>query len=165
MQKGWLGDADWAMVRRSVPIACVDIFAWSGEKTVDRVGLIFRDTPMGRPGWCLVGGRLMFEETLAEGITRQLRETLGDAIRFSVEAEPTPIYVAQYFPRRRDAGLIDPRQHALGMVFAVKVRGEVRAQGEARNFRWFEVEKLPRSEAFGFGQRAVVEACLEKMKG
>lgn len=164
MNKVWLSDADWAMVRGLVPIACVDVLVWSGETAVERVGLIFRDTPMGKPGWCVVGGRLMLEEMLAEAIGRQLRETLGDEVRFGLEAEPTPIYVAQYFPRRRDAGLIDPRQHAVGMVFAVKVEGEIRARGEAKDFRWFDVNALPAVEEFGFGQRAVVEACLSKMK-
>jgi ADP-ribose pyrophosphatase YjhB (NUDIX family) len=164
MRKGWLSESDWARVRQSVPIACADVFVWDGEHAVDRVGLIHRDTPMGQPGWCLVGGRLFFEETLAEGITRQLHETLGDAVRFTLEPEPNPIYVAQYFPHRRDAGLIDPRQHALGMVFGVKVDGEIKARGEAHEFRWFDVANLPPAASFGFGQDRVVQACLEKMK-
>jgi ADP-ribose pyrophosphatase YjhB (NUDIX family) len=165
----WLSPADWRMVQASVPIACVDVIpvrstrASAGAADVgsfDSIGLILRDTPHQGRRWCLVGGRMLRNESFAQAIGRQLRETLGPDATFDLPAPIQPAYVAQYFTEPRSAGLHDPRQHALGNTFIVRVTGETRAQGEAHEFRWFPVDALPTAEEFGFGQDRVLAACL-----
>jgi hypothetical protein len=104
-------------------------------------------------------------EALADGIARQIRETLGPGVRFEVPRDPQPAYVAQYFTDRRATGNLDPRQHAIGMTFAVAIEGEVRCGGEAHDFAWFAVEALPGPDLWGFEQDRVARAVIARVVG
>jgi ADP-ribose pyrophosphatase YjhB (NUDIX family) len=161
---GWLDASDWKRAQQSLPIACVDVVPvrLDGSGKLVRIGLIFRDTPHQGRRWCVVGGRLWRNESVAEAITRQLLETLGTHIAFQIEPDPQPAYVAQYFPVAREVGSLDPRQHALTLNFVIPITGEPRAGGEALEFRWFEPSRLPGPEQFGFGQDRFVAACLQR---
>jgi hypothetical protein len=75
-----------------------------------------------------------------------------------------PLYIAQYAPIAVDPFKPDPRQHAIGLTFAVSLTGRVAAQGEAIVYEWFDVNKVPRPEQFGFGQDRVINACLKLMR-
>ncbi len=161
---GWLEAADWKRAQDTMPIACVDVVPVMVDSSgkVERVGLISRDTPHQGRRWCVVGGRLWRNESIAEAITRQLRETLGARIAFTLEADPQPAYVCQYFTTARGIGSVDPRQHALTLNFVVPLTGEPRAGGEAEEFCWFAPSRLPAPEQFGFGQDRIVAACLRR---
>lgn len=160
----FLSDSDWRWVQQSVPIVCVDAVplrrSASGEAL--QVGLILRDTPHQGRRWCMVGGRVMRDQTLAEALTRHLRQTLGDAVQFSIGEDPQPLYVSQYFTARRPVGVIDPRQHSVAMNYCVDVRGDVTAGGEAHDFAWFEPGRLPPREQLGFEQDRVLEICMTR---
>lgn len=163
---GWLEPADWKRAQDTVPIACVDVLPMrlNASGKLEKVGLIFRDTPHQGQRWCIVGGRLWRNESIAEAITRQLRETLGSRIVFEIGADPQPDYVSQYFPVARPVGCVDPRQHALTLVFMIPLTGDPTPTGEARDFRWFDPSHLPLPEEFGFGQDKVVAGCLRGTK-
>jgi len=164
MNRNWLGDDDWRWVQETVPVACVDVLPvqMSGVGgAIARVGLIHRDTPHQGRRWCLVGGRLWRDESFAEAATRQIRETLGAGAQFHIDADAQPVYIAQYFTHEREVGLLDPRQHAVAMVFVVPIGGDIVAGGEACEFRWFGRNELPIPEEWGFGQDRVAEACLK----
>jgi ADP-ribose pyrophosphatase YjhB (NUDIX family) len=161
----WLAPDDWQWVQATVPIACVDVLPVRVvDGRVARVGLIHRDTPHQGRRWCLVGGRLWRDESFADGAARQLRETLGDAVAFEpVAPDQQPDHVAQYFSVARPDGLLDPRQHAVTIVFVVPLLGDAAtAGGEALEFRWFEPAQLPPPSAWGFGQDAIAAACLRR---
>jgi ADP-ribose pyrophosphatase YjhB (NUDIX family) len=159
---GWLEASDWKRAQETLPIACVDIVPVRLDEVgnIERVGLIFRDTPHQGLRWCMVGGRIWRNESIAEVITRQLRETLGARIAFHIDPDPQPTYVSQYFPTQREIGSLDPRQHAVTLNFVVPVTGEPMAGGEAREFQWFGPSQLPTPEEFGFGQDRFIGACL-----
>lgn len=162
-----LSPKQWRWIQKRVPIACVDVLPIrrevlaGGSRTT--VGLIFRDTPHQRRRWCLIGGRLIRNESFASAIARELHEALGDGIRFEIEAEPQPIFVAQYFTESRSEGGHDPRQHAVGVTFCVVLSGAVRAQGEAIDFKWFDEAKLPAAHEFGFDQDRLVTSILKRL--
>ncbi len=162
----WLSDADWKRVQDSVPVACVDVLPvqMGLGGGIARVGLIYRGTPHQGMRWCLVGGRLWRNELFSEAVGRQVRETLGAKVRFEIGTEAQPTYVAQYFTFLREAGLLDPRQHAVAMVFVVVMDGEITPAGEAAAFRWFDVASLPGKEEWGFGQDRVARECLKRFK-
>jgi ADP-ribose pyrophosphatase YjhB (NUDIX family) len=159
----WLTADDWKWVQDSMPIACCDVLpvrlATDG-RTLSHVGLIHRDTPHQGVCWCMVGGRIWRNESLTDAATRQLRETLGPSVRFSIAGDRQPDHVAQYFTSQRPGELLDPRQHAITLVFVVAIEGEVVPGGEAIAFQWFEPTKLPAATLWGFGQDVIVNACL-----
>lgn len=160
----WLSDEEYRRVRETVPIVCVDVVTVrvTPDATVGEIGLILRDTPHQGRRWCLVGGRVRKDETLAEAAARHLHETLGPSIRFRLDPDPQPVYVSQYFTIRRPVGVIDPRQHSVAMNFVVPIEGEPVPAGEAYDFRWVSRSALPTSDEFGFEQDRVLRAVLER---
>ena len=166
----WLADDDWRWVQDTIPVACVDVLpvrlAEGRDGRVDRVGLIYRDTPHQGRRWCLVGGRLHRDEAFAQAAARQLRETLGPAVAFEpVAPDRQPDHVIQYFTTDRPGGLRDPRQHAVTALYVVPLLDDaVMPAGEALDFRWFPAAELPPPEAWGFGQDAAASACLRRWR-
>lgn len=161
-ESNWILDAEWTRIQRLLPIACADVLLTRSSSDGLEVGLILRDSPGGQ-GWCLVGGRIRRNESIREAILRQLTSTLGDDVRCTLDEHPQPDFVAEYFAVQREGELHDPRQHALGLTFALTVTGAINAKGEAIEFRWFPVDELPSANEFGFGQRAVVQAILQRL--
>ncbi len=151
-----------------MPIACADcvpVRLASDGQTIEQIGLIHRDTPHQGKRWCMVGGRMYRNESVADAIARQLRETLGPDVLFEIDFDRQPDFVAQYFTQKRSEGLLDPRQHALTMAFVVPIRGVVVAMGEADLFQWFDRDSLPAPDQFGFEQDRVIRECLERWRG
>ena len=164
----WIPDDLWKTIQQIVPIACVDVLLLKADSDVvgaTQIGLIKRKAPSG-PGWCLVGGRVMRNETIGEAISRHLDVTLGKAISYTLESNPQPLHVEQYFTYPREVGRVDPRQHSIALTFAVRIGGAPVPQprSEATEFGWFDLSKLPVVELFGFDQHRVVAACLTSLK-
>ena len=165
MEKRRLPPNVWLEIQRSIPITCVDLFLTRRAANGDiDCGLIFRETPHQGRRWCLIGGRLLINESFDEGINRELRSALGDKVECIQKSALQPIFVAEYFSEHRLGRLFDPRQHAIGLVFRVEIHGDVNPGGEeALKFKWFKSSQLPNSKLFGFGQEAVVAACLSRI--
>jgi ADP-ribose pyrophosphatase YjhB (NUDIX family) len=127
---------------------------------VEAIGLILRETPNQGQRWCLVGGRLLYGESLRDAIVRQVGETLGTKARIHLKRDQQPLYIAQYAPHGIEPFGLDPRQHAVALTYISRITGSPVPQGEAVAFEWFDVRKLPPPERFGFGQHRLVNACL-----
>jgi len=160
----WLSADDWKWVQDHMPIPCADVVPvrLGAGKTIAKIGLIYRDTPHQGMRWCMVGGRMWRNESLAEAAGRQLRETLGPGVRFEIDAERQPDFVVQYFTARRLIGYLDPRQHAITLAIVVPIDGEIAAMGEAASFKWFDPHALPPPEEWGFEQDRAVLECIAK---
>jgi ADP-ribose pyrophosphatase YjhB (NUDIX family) len=164
-KNGWLSANEWKAIQKRVPISCVDVLLIrTPRKGRLEVGLILREGPYRGRRWCLVGGRFLLNESMREGIIRQIRETLGEKVRYRVARKPEPLLVAEYFSRKRANSLFDPRQHAIALTFSVETDGRIEAKGEALDFRWFDVRSLLPSTSFGFGQKKVVEECIRRLE-
>jgi ADP-ribose pyrophosphatase YjhB (NUDIX family) len=72
-----------------------------------------------------------------------------------------PIYIAQYFPFGGRDDCRDPRQHSLGMTYLVQLEGSIEPQGEALDFNWFSIARLPNEDEFGFNQDIVIKECIK----
>jgi ADP-ribose pyrophosphatase YjhB (NUDIX family) len=164
----WLSEPDWVRIQHQIPIACVDVLpvrpADASSAAVREVGLIYRGTPDAGDRWCLIGGRMLFEESLTEALARHVRTTIGREVQARSLTGDQPLYVAQYAPTQRPGFERDPRQHAIGLTYAAVVEGPEDPQGEALDFRWFSVDSLDGVE-FGFGQGHVVLECLHRLRG
>lgn len=166
MISSWLDQTEWEYVQSRVPIACVDILPIKLDDNlslISAIGLILRDTPHQGHRWCVVGGRLLREESLEEAITRQLLETLGTNIHFDIPTNIEPTHIAQYFVNRPEQKCLDPRQHALGITYCIPITGQPFAQGEAYDFKWFDIHQLPLVNEIGFDQQYLLNACLSKL--
>ncbi len=167
-QRGWLPLSRWKLVQQSVPIVCVDLMpiriCSNGGDEIEEVGLIFRDTPHQGRRWCLVGGRLLYGESVHQAICRQVRETLGRGVKVHLRENQQPIYIAQYSPHPKQPFALDPRQHAVGLTFAARISGVPAAAGEALRYQWFPVGKLPARSEFGFGHDRLVRTCLRRLR-
>jgi ADP-ribose pyrophosphatase YjhB (NUDIX family) len=167
MHKLWLAPADWKRIQESIPVICVDVLpiqsSTKSGRDLTAVGLIFRETPQGRR-WCLIGGRLLYGESLTRAIRRQVREALGRHVKVDLQVDQQPLYIAQYSPSGRTPFALDPRQHAVGLTYAIKLEGKPMAGGEAIKFRWFETARLPGGRQLGFGQDAVIRTCLRALR-
>jgi ADP-ribose pyrophosphatase YjhB (NUDIX family) len=167
MSKLWLAPADWKRIQESIPVICVDVlpiqFSTKPGRDPIAVGLIFRGTPQGRR-WCLIGGRLLYGESLTRAIRRQAREALGRRVNVDLRHDQQPLYIAQYSPSGRTPFALDPRQHAVGLTYAIELKCTPIPGGEAIQFRWFETARIPGKKQLGFGQDAVIKACLRSLR-
>jgi len=104
------------MIQTSIPVVCIDVlpvsFSPNSRSDFQSAGLIFRNTPQGRK-WCLIGGRLLYGESLSEAMRRQVREALGRQVKVYVRPDQQPLYIAQYSPNGRAPFALDPRQHSV----------------------------------------------------
>src|SRR5579871_322184 len=74
----FLSDKDYKFIRDHMPILCVDVLL-SPAGDPRQVGLIRRDAPDG-DAWCLVGGRVLRNERLADAVDRHIATTLGAGV-------------------------------------------------------------------------------------
>ena len=161
----WLSPADWKWAQDHLPIACADVVPVTTAddgRTIQQVGLILRNTPHEGKRWCIVGGRMWRNESLADAAGRQLRETLGPNVKFKIDLDRQPDFVIQYFTTSRPIGLVDPRQHAITLAIVVPITGVMVPMGEALEFKWFDPSALPPAEQWGFGQDYAAAQCIER---
>jgi len=168
MKAQWISDHEWTRIQHLLPIVCVDVLSVRfapGTRQIDALGLILRETPHQGQRWCLVGGRMAYDESLGEAIARHLFDTLGQNIQFQVRDDQQPIFVAQYLPGARAGFPLDPRKHAVALTYCLEIGGSPVPQHEAIAFDWFSPDRLPLPDEFGFEQNLVVDACLERLMG
>lgn len=149
---------DYEFIKARVPILCVDVLL-SPKDGPQRVGLIHRMTYDGGDGWCLVGGRVLRNEHLADAVDRHVRATLGEGI--SLDRSTLEFGTAiEYFSEPLEGEFYDPRKHAVALTYTAFCEGGAEALGEALKFQWFEISELP-GVNFGFGQGEVVSRLLQ----
>ena len=164
MGSQWFSEKDWCEVRQRVPIVCVDVLpVREGMEGAHEVGLMFRETPHQGKRWCFIGGRLLVNELFRDAIARQVSEALGSEVKTVVEDALQPLSVVEYLPQQRRDCLFDPRQHAIGLIFPVGLRGKIHPRGEALHFQWFDTRQLPLEASFGFDQGKAVAKCVKSL--
>lgn len=144
----FIPDDLYASIEASIPIVCVDfVLVRSEQGRACQVGLIERRSPYGDV-WCHLGGRIRLGETIAHALSRHLDDALvGAAVEIGIDPQPDHIY--QWFPPSLapSSDLVhgtDQRKHAIGLSFLIEETGAPQAaQGEALDFRYFPLEKLP----------------------
>lgn len=156
--------AVYAVIRRLVPIACVDALPYRHSADGVQIGLIRRlDADGKREVWNLVGGRIRHGETLADALERHLRDALGEGANWTIPDLRHPASLDEYFPDERPNALRDPRKHAVAAAYPVPVTGAIRPQGEALGFEWFDVDEIPR-ENIGYDQARVIDELAAALK-
>jgi ADP-ribose pyrophosphatase YjhB (NUDIX family) len=160
---GWIPAEMYESIEASVPIVCVDVLL-SPYGTPKRIGLIQRTTYNGGFGWCLIGGRVLRNESLFDAVDRHVQATLGDNIRV-VRSTMHLGAVIEYFSEPELGDFYDPRKHAISLTYAAACESNRKPEvsGEAIDFRWFNIDDLPDIK-FGFGQGKAVARVLKNQE-
>jgi ADP-ribose pyrophosphatase YjhB (NUDIX family) len=163
-EKGWLPDGEWKFIQDSVPIACVDVLPIRRRPAQSpEVGLIYRETPHQGRRWCLIGGRMLRNESFRTAAIREVRHALGAEVDCKLDDPLQPLFVAEYFSLLREGCLFDPRQHSVGLTFSAQLQGNIKPRGEALEFRWFSARQLSDGGGFGFGHETVAAECIRRL--
>ncbi len=145
---GWLSDDELAFVRRRMPIMYVEAVPVrvDGQGQVTEVGLLLRSTPEGVMTRALVAGRVRFGETLRDALFRHLENDLGPMAFPQIPASPVPAQVAEFFALPGISPYVDPRQHAVSLVYVVPVTGTCNPRQDALEVSWMTPEEALAAE-------------------
>lgn len=136
---GWLSREDLDSARERLPIVYVEAVPVrvDAHGAVTEVGLLLRVRPDGTISQSLVSGRVWYGELVRAALMRNLEKDLGPLAFPRLPASVAPFTIAEYFPDPDVTGLVDPRQHAVSLVFVVPVTGECQPTQTALDLRWF----------------------------
>jgi ADP-ribose pyrophosphatase YjhB (NUDIX family) len=157
---GWIPDELYKSIESSVPILCVDVLL-SPHDAPRQIGLIRRITHDDSFGWCLIGGRVLHDESLSDAVDRHVLATLGESMKI-IRSSMRLGAVIEYFSKPGLGDFHDPRKHAVALTYAAACEfdEEPAVHGEAVDFRWFSIGELPAID-FGFGQGEAVARVLK----
>jgi colanic acid biosynthesis protein WcaH len=118
-RKGWIDEGLFRKIKRSMPIAAVDILAIHQGRLL----LMLRNNEPARNEWFTPGGRVLYGETLKDAVVRKLQEETGlKAIKIGKSATMSHIY---------------SNAHYVTTFFRVDVADDkVRLNEEHRDFKW-----------------------------
>ncbi|HUM17725.1 MAG TPA: NUDIX domain-containing protein [Candidatus Nitrosotalea sp.] len=115
----------WTFYNNPVPATVAIVTGPRGILLCRRAAEPFRGT------WDLAGGFLEADERPERGLRRELREELGARLR-------SARFVGFEIDRYGAGGV-----PVLGLVFAVRVAGRIRARSDVSEARWFPADAIP----------------------
>ena len=135
---GWLPPDELQAVRDRVPIPYVEAIPVRVDHLgrITKVGLLLRPLPDGTISRSVVSGRIIYGETVAEALWRNLSKDLGPEAEPQLPCDPVPFTIAEYFPDEPRTGFSDPRQHSVALVYLVPVGGECVPAQDALELTW-----------------------------
>ena len=138
----WLEASELASIRSKMPLVYVEAVPVRIDHLgrVERVGLLLTPKEDGRLARVIVSGRVLYGERIRDALWRHLSKDLGPDSDPQIPADPSPFTVVEYFPDDR-SGFIDPRQHAVSLVFLVPINSEVQPSEASLAFSWLTVEE------------------------
>ena len=139
---GWLSEDELRFVRGRMPVAYVEALPVQidGEGRITAVGLLVRSNDAGVMSYALVSGRVRFGEEIRDALFRHLENDLGPMSFPQIPPNPVPTQVAEYFPLPSLNGYVDPRQHAISLVYVVPVTGSCTPRQDALEVTWMAPE-------------------------
>jgi 8-oxo-dGTP diphosphatase len=107
----------------------------------NKVLLIKRGVEPFKDYWALPGGHVDWDETLEETVKREVKEELDVNV---TNLKQIGIYS-------------DPSRHpkqAINVAYAVAIEGEIKPGDDAKEFKWFDLNKLPK---LAFDHKQIIE--------
>ncbi len=100
--------------------------------------------------WTLPGGHVDYGETVEKAIKREMKEELDVPVKIK------KLFGVYSNPRR------DPRYHTASVIYLVeKIKGEIRLNEEASEFKYFSLKNLPKK--IGFDHRKILNDLKKKL--
>ncbi len=135
------------------PALTVDAVVFGLDEGDLKVLLIRRDLEPFRDKWALPGGFVRVEESLEEGVRRELREETGISQVFLEQ-----LYTFGAVDR-------DPRERVVTVAYYALVNlsdHHLKAATDARDAAWFAVSE---ARGLAFDHDRILQAALERLKG
>ena len=165
VKSSWLSREEIDLYRGRMPLVYVDAVPVrvDDDGSVTHVGLLLRMMPDGAVSRAVVGGRVLYNETVRDALLRHLEKDLGPAARPLLPPQAAPFTVVEYFPDPEITGFHDPRQHAVSLAFVVPIFGECVPSSGFLDVAWITPDEamspLVRAEMTG-GQDRLVRMAL-----
>jgi len=100
--------------------------------------------------WTLPGGHVDYGETVEKAIKREMKEELGVPVKIK------KLFGVYSDPKR------DPRYHTASVIYLLeKIKGEIRLNEEASEFKYFSLKNLPKK--IGFDHRKILNDLKKKL--
>lgn len=155
----YLSDSDWNFVQEHIPIVCVDILPIQSSGSKKKIGLIKRGAPEV-DAWCLLGGRVFKGERIDAAMQRIVHQALGPESQVRYGSWAVPDQVVEYLPSASSGSPHDPRKHAVSLTYTIELLGKLVPNGEAKDFCWFDSDRLP--DKIGFGQEGIIASLVKR---
>jgi ADP-ribose pyrophosphatase YjhB (NUDIX family) len=136
--QGWLSREELDNARERLPIVYVEAVPVRVDDRgqVTSVGLLLRMRPDGSISNSIVSGRVWYGERVRDALIRNLEKDLGAMALPRLPLSLMPITVAEYFPSPEVTGFVDPRQHAISLVYVVACTGDCQPTQSALDLKW-----------------------------
>ena len=153
-----LSPAVYTLVTQSVPIVCVDLVIFRRRGRLLETLLIKRKISPEIGKWCIIGGRILKNESIEESIVPQAKRELGLTVK-----------ILKPWNARKPAGVFnapwaDAKKHYVSLTYPVIiVRGAPRAFGpEFSEAKWFAVNRIPARMGFSHREQVLFAAIQVK---
>ena len=135
---GWLSRDELDNARERLPMLYVEAIPVRVDDhgNICDLGLLLRPRPDGSISHSLVSGRVLYGERIRAALVRHIEKDLGPVALPRLPVNPVPFTIAEYFPDESVSGFVDPRQHAVSLVYIVSVTGECQPTQSALDLRW-----------------------------
>ena len=140
----WIPDKLFREIRKSIPIACVDLIVLRVKNKKIETLFIKRAIYPELGKWCLIGGRIIRGESLGDTIRRQVKTELGVSVKIIKPWNETfPIMALS-------DDTSDIQKQFVVLVYPVIISGgNLKKSGpEFSEAKWFSIKKLPKILGF-----------------
>jgi ADP-ribose pyrophosphatase YjhB (NUDIX family) len=152
-QSKWIPKKLFDSIQKSVPIPCVDLLVLREGENGTETLLIKRKIYPEKDKWCLIGGRILINESTVQAITRQAMVELG--VRVKIIKPWSDIIPFAVFNDSKS----DKQKHFVVLTLPVVIKkGKIKTNGpEFSDYKWFPLSKLPSPKNTGFHHAKVLK--------
>lgn len=152
----WMSHYKYKLVTGLTPIPTVNLVILRSNEKALEVLLLIRKTGYAKGSWCIIGGRVRKNETLAQAINRHARDLEIKVKIISPFESNFPAFID-------DRNTQDETKYPISMIYPVKIiSGKVRDEGmEYKDYKWFPIDKLPK---IAYGQKLQIKKTIEKLQ-
>ncbi|MFZ2513028.1 MAG: DUF4916 domain-containing protein [Candidatus Saccharimonadales bacterium] len=160
-------DEVYALLTDLIPVVCIDCIPVDISNPLEpKIGVITRATGSQKGKKCLVGGRILKNESISQAIRRHLMNDLGvtQFTFFKINAEDKPFKVVCYkhADSASDGKSFDPTKNAFSLTYLVSISEEPVPHNEALEFHW--VSFVNEAVEDGFNQKTIMQQALEILR-
>jgi ADP-ribose pyrophosphatase YjhB (NUDIX family) len=136
-------------------VTCDAIIVKAGKVLLEKRGSFKGKKLLESGKWALIGGFLDLNETIVQGIKREIKEEIG------IEVDSLELFRIVNHPDRPN----EDRQNVTFVFVTEDIKGDPKADGEeVSELKWFELENLPDPKDMAFDHLESIELYKKFLK-